>query len=638
MDRTEHLLLALSAVLVLGTAAQWIAWRLRLPSILLLLAFGVCAGPLTGLVNPDDLLGDLLFPIVSLSVAVILFEGSLSLHLRELREIGMVLFNLLTIGVVVTWALTTGAAYWLLGFPLYKSVLLGALLVVTGPTVIGPLLRHIRPVGRVGPISRWEGIVIDPVGAVLALLVFEAHHEITQAGIESASLQAIIGLTRTVVFGGGLGLLAAWIAGVALKRHLVPDYLQSPVVLMLVLIAFVASNSLQHESGLLAVTVMGVVLANTEGVVLHPVLEFKENLSVLLIASLFILLSARLNLSSFAELGWRGPLFVAVMILIVRPASVWFSTLGTRLTTRERIFLSWLAPRGIVAAAVASVFALRLGVVPPAPETSAEVARAAAVAGSAIDSSEAGQTASLLSAPGSGLVPATFLVIFGTVVVYGLTAAPLARRLGLASASPQGVLIAGADLVARRIASGLQEAGYPVLLVDVNRWNTSEARMEGLRTAGVNILSERAVEELDLGGIGRFLGLTSNDEVNSLAAMHLTPLFGRSEVYQLLPHNRANGKAASPEHLRARFLFGAKLTHEELEDRLEHGAKIKLTKLTEEFTYDAFKKTYNENATPLFLSGQGKLTIVTDRTTLAPKPGQSIIALVGKKQEQLLPQ
>ena len=631
MDSSEHLLTALASVLVLGTAAQWIAWRMRLPSILLLLLLGVTAGPLTGLIDPGEMLGDLLFPIVSLSVAVILFEGSLSLDVRELREIGVVLFKLLTIGVLVTWALTAGAAYALLGFTLFKSVLLGAVLVVTGPTVIGPLLRHIRPVGRVGPISRWEGIVIDPVGAVLALLVFEAHEAVTDSGMAAASMQAITGLARTIIFGGGIGAAMAWVAGVALRKHWIPDYLQSPVVLMLVLIAFVASNALQHESGLLAVTVMGVVLANMSGVHLHPVLEFKENLSILLIASLFILLSARLNLSTFGELGWSGLLFVAVMILVVRPASVWLSTLGGRLNTRERIFLSWLAPRGIVAAAVASVFALRLGVDPIAVEVT-EIA-ADVVGGSAAEALAERQpplesSASLLSAPGSGLVPATFLVIFGTVVVYGLTAAPLARRLGLASANPQGVLIAGADIVARRIAGALQEAGYPVLVVDINRWHTRAARMDGLRTADVNILSERAVEDLDLGGIGRFLGLTSNDEVNSLAGMHMAPMFGRAEVYQLCPHDRVNGKTSSAEHLRTRVLFDHGLTHEDLEHRFEHGARIKTTKLTDEFSFEDFQETYGKSATPLFLSSQGKLTVLTDGAAITPKAGQSVIALI----------
>ncbi|MEZ6066036.1 MAG: cation:proton antiporter [Planctomycetaceae bacterium] len=306
MEGSEHGLVALAAVLVLGTAGQWIAWKVRLPSILLLLTLGVIAGPVTGLVQPDAMLGSLLFPVVSLSVAIILFEGSLSLKLRELREIGGVLISLLTVGVLVAWVLISLSAYTILDFSPFKSILLGAVLVVTGPTVIGPLLRHVRPVGRVGPIARWEGIVIDPVGAVLAVLVFEAHLAASNAGVETASWSVFGGLVRTIVLGGGIGALAAWIVGQIIKRHMTPDYLQSPVVLMFVLAAFVASNLVQHESGLLAVTVMGVVLTNLKGVAIHQILEFKENLSVLLVSSLFILLAARLNLDTFSELGWRG--------------------------------------------------------------------------------------------------------------------------------------------------------------------------------------------------------------------------------------------------------------------------------------------------------------------------------------------
>ena len=363
-------------------------------------------------------------------------------------------------------------------------------------------------------------------------------------------------------------------------------------------------------------------MASSRGVVLHPILEFKENLSVLLISSLFILLSSRLDLSMFNELGWRGPLFVLVMILIVRPVSVLLSTIGAGLQMSERLFLSWLAPRGIVAAAVASVFAIRLGMDVPVVESEVDAMAANVVS----DSVTAAATP--LDAPGAGLVPATFLVIFGTVAVYGLTAAPVARRLGLASASPQGVVIAGADPIAQRIGSALQEAGFPVLLVDTNRWNIRNARMAGLNTAHENILSEHGLEELDLGGIGRFLGMTANDEVNALAAMHLTLLFGRANVYQLPSHNGGDNGEAGSGHLRGRTLFRPDLTHRQLESHFEQGARLKATKLTDEFTFEQFLETHGESAIPLFLCGQGKLSILTAREAVTPKPGQTVIALI----------
>jgi len=655
MPNASTLLTALAAVLVLGTSAQWLAWRLRFPSILMMLGFGIIAGPVLGFVQPDQMLGDLLFPIVSLSVAVILFEGALGLQLRELKEIGRVLGRMLTIGVIVSWVLTTIFALYVLDFGLFKSILLGAILVVTGPTVIGPMLRHIRPSGKVGPIARWEGIIIDPIGAVLAVLVFESYEAFRESGVDSATMHAMTDLGMTVLAGGGLGTVAAIIVGFLLKRHLIPDHLENPVTLMFVLGCFVGCDHLQEESGLVGVTVMGTVMANIKGLNLRPILEFKENLTVLLISSLFILLAARLDLSAFQELGWRGPAFVVLMILIVRPASVFLSTIGTALTRNEKLFLSWMAPRGIVAASVAAVFALRLGIAPTESEPmNSEENRPGAIAGVEPDSdtntplAEAKPLTPVESAilngnsPGKGLVPATFMVILGTVSIYGLTAGPLATRLGLASANPQGVLFVGADAVARKLATALLQAGFKVLLVDVNRWNIQAARMEGLPTANVNILSDQALNELDLGGIGRAVGVTPNNEVNSLAALHLASVFGRAGVYQFANEKRDEGKGEDAEHLRARPLFRDDVTHTMLRERFQKGAILKKTKLSAEFTFADFKARYGESAIPLFAIEESALTILTGESGLATagekkleEGEQTLIALVDEVSKPL---
>ncbi len=430
-------------------------------------------------------------------------------------------------------------AHYVLNFDWSTALLLGAILVVTGPTVIGPLLRQIRPTGRVGPIARWEGIVIDPIGAVLAVLVFEAIGAAHQAGLEQATWAATTGLLKTVAAGGGTGAITAFALAALLRRHIIPDHLESSVTLMAVLGVFTASNLLQHESGLVSVTVMGVLLANRPNLDLHHIKEFQETLSLLLISTLFILLSARVNLQDLTSMGWRGLLFLAAMLLIVRPVAVWLSSLRSDLTWREKTFLSWFAPRGIVAAAVSSVFTLQMG------------------------------------DAGSGLVTATFLVIVGTVVIYGFTAFPLARWLNLAEANPQGVLIAGAHAGARAIAHALQESGFPVLLVDTNRWNIQAARMEGLPTRHGNILTEELLDRLNLGGIGRFIALTPNDEVNALAALHLRGLFGRAEVYQLPPRQRTERSETRPESVRTRFLFGPEVTPRYLDERFARGAVIK---------------------------------------------------------------
>jgi NhaP-type Na+/H+ or K+/H+ antiporter len=586
-------LVGLASVLVLGIGAYWLAWRLRVPAILLLLLVGFLAGPVTGLIEPDELLGRMMFPIVSLSVALILFEGGMSLRPAELREIGRPLFSLLTIGVLVTWMLTTLLAWRLLELPLATSLLLGAILVVTGPTVVGPLLAHIRPLGKVGPVASWEGIMIDPIGAVLAVLVFEVAEAVQQADVGRVGFNVAMGLVVTLLIGTSLAAVGTFALVVSLKRRWIPDFLQAPMVFAAVVAAFAASNVLQHESGLLTVTLMGLLIANQNWVYIPHVIQFKENLRVLLISSLFILLAARVPLDSFFDLGWQGPAFVALMIVFVRPLSVLLSTFGTALNWRERAFLAWMAPRGIVAASVSSVFAIALG------------------------------------EPGQGLVPATFLVIVGTVVVYGLTAPWLARRLRLSTADPQGVLLVSAHAGARAIAHALQAEGFRVVLVDTNRQNVNQARLEGLPSYQANILSENVTEELDLSGIGRLLSLTPNDEVNSLAAEDFAELFGRDEVYQLAPERRGGTRIeTAPYHLRGRLLFATWATYDYFDRRFAEGAAVKATPLTVEFDHEAYLARHGQTALPMFLVSNKRLTVLTADSRPRPRPGQTLIALV----------
>lgn len=590
----EHALVALASLIVLGVGAQWLAWRLRIPAILLMLVVGFLAGPTSGLVDPDRLLGELLFPLVSLSVAVILFEGGLSLRVEHLREVGGVVGRLLTVGLLVTWALTTAAAWGVLRLPLSQALLLGAILVVTGPTVIGPMLREIRPTGRVGPIARWEGIVTDPVGAVLAVLVFEVVHETGGGSLSETAIQGAAGLLQTLLFGGIAGVAAALFLLAALRRRWIPDFLQSPVVLMVVLATFTLADATQKESGLLAVTVLGVVLANQRSFPVKHITEFKENLSVLLLAYLFILLSARLRLGDLTALGVRGLGFLAVLVLVVRPIAVLLSSIGTSLGWRERALLAWFAPRGIVAAAVSSLFAIRLG------------------------------------GGGQEIQSATFLVIVGTVLIYGFTAPWLARRLGLSMANPQGVLIAGSHAGARAIALALQAEGIAVMLVDTNRTNVQAARLEGLNAQYFNILSEQISDELDLGVIGRFLALTRNAEVNSLAALHFRELFGRAEVYQVRPESRgASRSETAAELLHGRLLFGPDVTYETLDAWFAQGAQVRRTRLTEQFDYQAFRAHHGASALPLFVVGEGgRLRVVTADAPCTALPNQTILSLV----------
>lgn len=614
----DHLFfIYVAGVPVLGIVAQWLAWRLRLPSILVLLACGMILGRFVRL---DELLAEaveaegsaglvgprLLFPLISLAVAVILFEGGLSLHVAELKEAGRCVWRLVTIGALLSWVLTGFAAWWILGLTAPLAALLGAVLVVTGPTVVGPLLRHIRPVRRVASIAKWEGIVIDPIGAILAVVVFE---EVLGAQLAHPLRGTTLLVGQTLLIGILLGGVTAVVLIQLVKRYWIPDYLHGVAFLAAALGAFALSNLLLEESGLVTVTIMGVILANQKQISIRHVVAFKEQLGVLLIACLFIVLGSRVDPWSVWKLGLPGLGFLAAMILVIRPVSVMVSTLGISLSLRERWFLAFLAPRGIVAAAVMSIFALKVALL-------------------------ADHTPALepILSQANELVPITFLVIVGTVAVYGLAAAPLARRLGLADTHPQGLLFAGAEPWVREIAEAVAAEGVPVFLVDTNYGHVAAARMAGLPADCCSILSEHAREELDLGGIGRLLAMTPNDEVNALAVHEWAHIFGRANVYQLAPWDERAGRRTSVEAtLRGRPLFQDGIHYDELIDRFRQGAQVKKTRLSETFTLDDFQEHYGGSAVILLvLKSDGKLQVCSAESAPEPAAGDLVIALVNE--------
>jgi NhaP-type Na+/H+ or K+/H+ antiporter len=611
----ETILLDITVVVLLGIGAQWMAWRFQLPSILLLLVVGFLAGPVTGVLDPQALQGDWLFAFVSLSIGIILFEGGLSLRLSELREVGSAVRNLITIGVLITWGIGAAAAHYILGFNVELAVLIGAILTVTGPTVVVPLLRHVRPKGRVGTIAKWEGITIDPVGAILAVLTLETLlllNDPREAGASAstAAEHVAVGLGLEIFVALGVSVAATMLLVFILRRRMVPDFLRNSVTLMVVVVAFVVSNVLQHESGLLTTTLMGIALANQPYVSVQRIIEFKENLQVLLIGSLFVLLSARLELSALNYIDTSVLVFLAILVVLVRPLAVLVSTLGTQLEWEEKAFLSWLAPRGIVAAAVASLFAYQLR--PVYPE--------------AID----------------GMVPVVFAIIVGTVAVYGLTAAPLAQWLNLAEPNPDGLLFVGAAPWVRTVAQRVQELGFPVSLIDNNANHVERAREEGLDARQANALSETVLDEVDLSGVGRLLLTIPNDEVASLAALHFSEVFDSTDIYQLAsgPDSRGGEDNMMPEHLRGRPLFGEATHYQSLEAHLERGDTVKVLRLADGFsgeeqqeyyTYDDLATQYDDHTIiPLFiLATDDSLEVVSEMSQFSLRPEDRLVALVG---------
>lgn len=585
--------MGLVSVAVLGGAAQWLGWRLRLPAILLLLIFGFAAGPEgLGLVRTDAMFGELLLPFVALSVAILLFEGALTLHAPELEEHLGVVARLVTLGTGVTWLFGALGAHFVLDLSWSLAILVGAVLTVTGPTVVIPLLRQIRPRGPGGTVLKWEGILIDPIGAVLAVLVFEAL-------VDGGFTPALTGIGKTLFAGFVFGAGPAWILTVCLARYWIPDHLHSASALGLALLGYVLADTIQHESGLLAVTVMGVMLANQRRVDLSHIMEFKENLQVLLVSALFILLAARMRVDELMALGAPELLFLVLLIVVVRPLSAALSTAGSDLSWKDRLFVSAMAPRGVVAAAVIAIFALRL--------------EAEGFAGA------------------ERLVPIVFFVIAGTVAFYGLLGRPLSHWLGVADKNPNGVLMVGAHPFARALAKALRELGLSVLVVDTNARHVAAARLEGLPVYHGSVLSDQADEELELPGIGKLFALTANDEVNALSARHFVHLFGRENLFQLATTRRAaEGSSEIAAELRARVLFGGNVVFEEIRNRFRAGAEFKATHLTEEFGFEEWREGYGEDALPVLTLGpNGSVSVSTRDQPLEPKPGDTLLGFVG---------
>jgi NhaP-type Na+/H+ or K+/H+ antiporter len=588
-----HEIAAIAGVLVAGFACQLLAWRLRLPAILFLLLLGVAVGPVLGWLDTDALLGDLLIPTVSIAVAIILFEGSLTLKLSELGGHGGVVTRLVTIGVLITWLVSSLAAYIILDWDAKLAALFGAIVTVSGPTVVMPLLRSVRPTPAVSQVLRWEAILIDPLGAVLALLTFNfiIASQTAEGIVTGLSIFVIITVTGTV-----LGAIAGYAFGAALRRRWIPDFLREYAALATVLAVFAVAETVHSESGLLAVTVMGIWLANTKSVDLEDVLSFKESVTLLLVAALFILLAARLDLEKFAALGAGAAIVVAFLQLIGGPLRAFVSSIGSSLTIRERLFLGWVFPRGIVAAAISALFALRL--------------------------EENGTVAA------DQLVPMVFAVIAGTVIVQSLTTRGVAKLLGVAAEKPTGVLVLGANPLGATYASALEAADVKVLVADSHWISIRRARMAGLPTFHGNIVSSYAEQHLDLEGLGLLLAVSRQPGLNELACVRMAQEFGRDAVFTIQSgiEERHDKHKISGERS-GRLLFDGERSIEELVALIQDGWKTRKTKLSDEFGFEEYRSKHSEAVVLFAVDTKGRVTFPVGDEEFEPRPGWSITAL-----------
>lgn len=600
MDLDIPVVLMLGFIGILGFMCQWIAWRVKLPAILFLLICGILLGPVSSILDTDALFGELLFPFVSLSVAIILFEGSLTLKRSELDDIGSTVRNMVTWGILINGGIVTVAVHTFTQLSWSLSALFGSIMVVTGPTVIMPMLRTARLNTRISRTLRWEGIIIDPIGALMAVLVFEfivSQHTSNDIG------DVLKLFSSTIVIGCVVGVAVGWALGQLLRRRWIPDYLENFATLGFVTSAFALSETLTHESGLLAVTIMGIWLANMKGVHIRSILHFKENLTTVLVSVLFIILAARLNFGQLQQLGWGALIVLLVMQFIARPAKVFFSTIGTSFGFKERLMLSWIGPRGIVAAAVSAVFALRLE--------------------------------QLGIANADLIVPLAFSIIIGTVLIQGTTARWFAVLLKVSEPDTKGFLIVGANPLAIEMAKVLKDSGIATIVCD-NYWdNISEARMLGLKTYYGNPISNHADMYLDTSLYGGVLGLSYSQERNTAAALRYREDFGVQNVFCLATEK---GKVTDNYHVDRKYsghtLFDKDITYGKLIQEIGKGAKIKKTQLSDTYDYDKWLDDRQDSPAYLLfgLDPKNKLFWNLDDAPLKPTKDWTIVylSLVGK--------
>ena len=475
--------LTVAIALAAGMMAQSLAHHLRIPGIVLLLATGVLLGPdVSNIVQPAVLESGLTI-MVGFAVAVILFEGGMNLRIDRIRRESRTIWLLLTLGALVSAIGGTLAAKTFLDWDWKISALFGTLVIVTGPTVVTPLLRRIKVRHSVGTVLEAEGVFLDAIGAIVAVVALEVALSTTGESFSEGILHVVFRIGNGTLFGmvGGFTLVS-----LLRFRNLVPEGLENVFTLSLVFVLYFTANELQPESGLVAVTVAGLMVGNSKTVVDRELKEFKEQLTVMLIGMLFVLLAADVRIADILSLGMRGIFTVAALILLVRPLNIAAGTFGSELTMREKFFLAWVAPRGIVAAAIASLFAIELSAqgIPAASEFRAMV----------------------------------FLVIAVTVILAGLTGDTVAGWLGVKRPSDFGWVIFGINEIGLKLGEIIRESGQEVICIDQNPIACRLAEEKNHHVIYANALEERTLLRAEIDTRLGVVCLTSNEEVNFLFA------------------------------------------------------------------------------------------------------------------------
>ena len=584
----------LAGIIILGIIAQWFAWRLKLPAILPLILIGLLVGPIASMYTENGYKliepiwngekglfpGDSLYYFVSLAISIILFEGGLTLKRSEIKNVGPVITKLITLGSLVTFFGAGVAAHYIFGLSWQISFLFSALIIVTGPTVITPILRNIPLKKDISTVLKWEGILIDPIGALAAVLVFEF---ISVGEGKAYTVTALVEFGKILLFGLTFGFAFAHALTFLIKKNFIPHYLLNVASLSTVLLVFVISDVFAHESGLLAVVVMGMVMGNTDLPNIKELLYFKESLSILLISILFILLAANINMSDLELIfNWKTATLFAIIVFIIRPLAVFLSATNSNLKFNEKLFIGWVGPRGIVAAGIASLFGSKL-----------------------LKQGEAGA---------EYITPLVFMIVLGTVLLNATTARLFAKMVGVFLTKSEGILIIGASKFSRLIGDYLQKNNRHVVLVDNNQTNINRAKKLGLEAFSANIYADSLKDNIELSDIGYLMSLTGNADINNYAINRFNKQYGEHGSYRLVSSDEMN----DPENNPKEGLFSHTDDFMKLMEATRRYPAIHEIELTDTKHYQELIEITNsdENSIPLFLKdNEGDLIIISSFNT-----------------------
>jgi NhaP-type Na+/H+ or K+/H+ antiporter len=584
-------MLELAGIIILGILAQWVAWKFKIPAILPLILIGLLVGPIAAEFLSEDgtkwiepiwngknglFPGESLYYFVSLAISIILFEGGLTLKRSEIKNVGPVITKLITLGSAVTFFGAGILAHYIFGLRWDLSFLFSGLIIVTGPTVITPILRNIPLKKDISAVLKWEGILIDPIGALVAVLVFEF---ISVGGDSGFTKTALIEFGKIVLFGTTFGFTFAHALAFAINKKLIPHYLLNVVSLSVVLLVFVESEIFAHESGLLAVVVMGMVLGNSKLENLKELLYFKESLSVLLISILFILLAANINIEDLELLyTWKTAVLFAIVVFVIRPLAVFLSTNGSKLKFNEKLFISWVGPRGIVAAGIASLFGSKL-------------------LKQGVEGAEY-------------ITPLVFMIVLGTVLLNATTARLFARIVGVFLTKSDGILIVGASKVSRLLGHYLENNGRHVVLIDSNQSNIEKAKELGIEAINTNIYSETLSDNIELNDVGYLMAMTGSSDINKYAINKFSKQFGENGSFRLVTTEEMNNPQDNPKE----GLFSHTDDYLKLSDVTRNYPSIQEIDIEDKEHYESLIEITNKDKDiiPLFLKDdEGELHIIS---------------------------